>query len=313
MDEAKALDRSRRALLQVGLAAPLLVAAGSVPAATGAGYAGAREANKAVAHAYVAACDSGDVAKMQAIIAPDATWWIVGRRDFDRPTIISINRGRYKAGEYRVSQILGIAGEEDRVSIEYETATMAGGAKVYRVYHHLFVIRDGMIRSAREYLDPPPLDRPYSTSQAHAPDRPAWQPRQVGPEVEAKTREVALAFLTGARPLAPELRSPDFRWWVTSFGYHDLDAYISALIKIMGNEKHDAPVSPTTRLMTSTVEGERASVHLIKDTIFPNYDYANRFNMVVLVRDGKVVELREHNDLGAAIRGGLPVLEAMKA
>lgn len=306
---------SRRDILRLGLAVPL-VAAGStsIRAAARQSPANAREANKAVVLAYLQACDQGDVAAMNAVIAAGATWWIVGRRDYDRSTIMAINAGRYKPDGSRRSTILGIAAEADRVALEYETATVERGVTRYRVYHHLFIVRNGAIHAAREYLDPPPLAQPFTVSQAHPPGGVPWVARAVNTKTEAQTREVALAFLTGSTPLPKELRSPQFRWWVTGYGYHDLDDYLTKLQDIMRSAPgpREAPVFPTTRDMSITVEGERAAVHLVKDTIFPNYDYANRFHMVVLVRDGKVVELREHNDLGAAIRGGLPVTEAMR-
>lgn len=305
---------ARRHVLKMGMALPLLTT-GMTALAAGQ-HKGAdklRENNKAIALAYVRATDRGDIAAMDAVIAPDATWWIVGRRDYDRETIMAINKGRYKTGDFRTSSILGMVAEQERVAIEYETATTEGGVRSYRVFHHLFVIRDGMIRSAREYLDPPPLARPFAVSQAHPLSGPLWTPRTtVSPAVEAETRAVATAFLTGSNPLAKELRAPNFRWWVTSFGYHDLDDYLTKLIALMSSGPREAPIGPTRRDMTFTVEGERAAVHLIKETIFPDYDYANRFHMAVIVQGGKVVELREHNDLGAAVRGGLPVFDAMK-
>lgn len=273
----------------------------------------AREANKALVLGYVEACDRGDIARIDALLAPEAAWWIVGRRDFDRATIMKINEGRYPPDGSRRSSILGIVAEADRVAVEYEMVTVEDGRDAYRVFHHLFVMEDGLIRSVREYLDPPPLDRPFGSSQAFPPDLPKRPARNPELDDAARTRAVALAFLTGEEPLSPALRSADFRWWITHFGYRDLDDYIAKLMKLMSSARPQTPTGPTTRDMLLTVEGDRAAVHLLKDTIFPDYDYANRFHMVVIVRDGRVVELREHNDLGAAVRGGLPALEALNA
>jgi len=67
-------------------------------------------------------------------------------------------------------------------------------------------------------------------------------------------------------------------------------------------------------LYTGTiVEGGRVTVQISRNLIFPDYDYWNRLHLVLIIRDGKVLELREHQDLGSAIRGGMPLAEGLDA
>jgi|GEM_PF-3083137 len=51
---------------------------------------------------------------------------------------------------------------------------------------------------------------------------------------------------------------------------------------------------------------ERAAVLIDTDAIYPQHDYINRFHVVVKVRNGKVVEMREHTDRNASIKAGFP-------
>jgi uncharacterized protein len=299
----------------MGLAAPLLaaVSGSAFAAAQPAGAADMRDANKALALAYIQACDRGDIAKLDAVISPDATWWILGRRDYDRKTIMAINRGRYLPGVSRESAILGIAAEDDRVAVEFETVTMVNGAKAYNVYHHIFTVRNGAIVAGREYLDPPPMAKPFAVTQAHPPGLAAAIPDAPSPAVEALTRSIAGDFLGngGSKTLSHDLRAPDFRWWLTGTGYHDLDRYISKMTAIMMARPRVPQVGGDTKITGQTVEGGRVAVAVERNVIYPEYDYVNRFLIVLIIRNGKIVEMREHNDLAGAIRGGLPVVESL--
>jgi ketosteroid isomerase-like protein len=308
---------ARRTIMKFGLAAPLLAAASrsAFAAAQPRGADDSGSANKGLVLSYVQACDRGDHAKLDAIIAPEAKWWILGRRDFDRKTLMGINRGRYPPGVARKSQILGIVADGDRVAVEYETATVDNGVKGFSVFHHLFVLRNGAIESAREYLDPPPLAKPFTVTQAHPPGRPVAIADPPSPANDARARSVAAAFVANGGPqtLARELRAPDFRWWLPGFGYRDIDKYMSTVIGIMKSRPAVPPVSAETLFTGTLVEGGRVTVQISRNLIFPNYDYWNRLHLVLIIRDGKVVELREHQDLASAIRGGMPLLEGVEA
>jgi ketosteroid isomerase-like protein len=313
MDTARSHSEARRTILKIGAASLLAAASGSAPAAQSAEVGDTRKANKALILSYIQACDRGDMAKVDAIVSPAATWWILGRRDFDRTTMMGINRGRYPPGVSRESTILGMAADGDRVAAEYETVTTVNGAKFYNVFHHLFVVREGTIAAVQEFLDPPPLAKPFAVSQAYPVGLAASIPDPAGAAAEARARSVAAAFLgnNGPQMLAQELRAPNFRWWLTGFGYRDLDSYISKMKSTMESRPRVAPVSSDTAITGMTVEGGRVAVEVSRNIIFPDYDYVNRFHIVLIIRDGKIFEMREHNDLAAAIRGGLPVLESL--
>jgi ketosteroid isomerase-like protein len=317
LDSSSSRDgAARRSLLKFGLAAPLLAAAARPAFAASPGTGGdARSANKALVVAYVEACDRGDHAKLEAIIAPDAQWWILGRRDFDRKTLMGINRGRYPPGVARESQVLGIVAADDRVAVEYETTTLDNGVKGFSVFHHLFVVRNGAIASCREYLDPPPLAKPFAVTQAHPPGRTAAVPDPQSPENDARAKAITDAFVANGGPqtLSRELRAPDFRWWLPGYGYLDVDKYMSTVIGIVKSRPHVATVSAETLFTGTIVEGGRVTVQISRNLIYPNYDYWNRLHLVLIIRDGKVVELREHQDLGSAIRGGMPLLAGVEA
>jgi ketosteroid isomerase-like protein len=314
MDSASSRDSdTRRTVLKVALAAPLLAAASHWRSALAADA--AANANKALVISYIRACDRGDHAKLEAIIAPDAQWWILGRRDFDRKTLMGINRGRYPPEVPRESEILGIVADGNQVAVEYETVTLANGVKGYSVFHHLFVVRNNAIVSAREYLDPPPLAKPFAVTQAHPPGRSVAVPDPPSPENDARSRTVATAFVSNGGPqtLSQDLRDADFRWWLPGFGYLDIDKYMSTVISISKSRPPVPAVSAETLFTGTIVEGGRVTVQIARNLIFPNYDYWNRLHLVLIIRDGKVVELREHQDLGSAIRGGMPLLEGVAA
>ncbi|PIB90011.1 hypothetical protein CSW62_25600 [Caulobacter sp. FWC2] len=144
------MDPHRRQLLQTSLSAPVLGLAGQALAEA----AEPRSRNKALVKAYIEATDRGDIAAVEALVSPEVKWWIVSRGDFDRATIMAINRRRFDQAISRKSSILGMAAQDDRVAVEYETATVENGEPIFIVYHHLFQVRDNHIVSVREWTDP---------------------------------------------------------------------------------------------------------------------------------------------------------------
>ena len=256
---------------------------------------------------YIRACDDGDMTAVDAALSPAATWWILARQHYDRDTIMAINRKRYPEQVERKSRILGIAAEGDRVAVEYETAEMTDGVMGYNIFHHLFVVRDGAIVSGREYLDPPPFANPFKQSQA------AWFsriPTTPGTALSEQTRSVVEAFL-GEKKLSPELRTADFQWWLTGVGNHDLDRYLANLMKLMAAHPLGPVVRDDTKTIGMTVDGNRAAVEVARNLILADHDYIDHFHLLFILRDGKIAQMHEHTDVQAAIRGGLPVLEAV--
>jgi ketosteroid isomerase-like protein len=130
---------------------------------------------------------------------------------------------------------------------------------------------------------------------------------------EARARSVVGAFLenNGAKMLAHDLRAPGFRWWLTGAGYQNIDDYMAKMMSLMKGRPRVTPVSAETAIRGMTVTGGRVAVELVRNIIYPDYDYINRFLIVMIVQDGKILEMREHNDIAGAIRGGLPVTEAL--
>jgi ketosteroid isomerase-like protein len=177
------------------------------------------------------------------------------------------------------------------------------------------VVRNGAIASVREYLDPPPLAKPFAVTQAHPPGRSVAIPDPPSPANDARSRAVAEAFVAnrGPQTLSRELRAPDFRWWLPGVGYRDVDRYMSTVMSIMKSRPRVDTVSAETLYTGTIVEGGRVTVQISRNLIFPDYDYWNRLHLVLIIRDGKVLELREHQDLGSAIRGGMPLAEGLDA
>jgi ketosteroid isomerase-like protein len=283
---------------------------GSEPAPTSGGGPATREAKKAVVRAYLAACDQGDMAKIDATLAPDAAWWILSRQHFDRNTIMAVNQKRFSAEGHRQTQILGVAVDGDRVAIEYETAAPHNGAMGYNIHHDLFIVRNGAIVSGREYLNPPdPYPHPFKESQAAIFTRVPTV--DASPEVEAHTRAVVTSFI-GDRKLDKDLRAPDFRWWLTGVGHHDLDQYLHNLSQLMAAQPKTGPVvMDRTKTIGITVEGNRAAIEVDRNLIFADRDYLTGFHLLFVLKDGKIAEMHEHMDVSGAVRGGLPVFDAI--
>ena len=273
---------------------------------------GSREANKAVVRAYILATDQGDMPRIDALLAPDAHWWILARQNYDRKTIMAINQKRFPAEVKRQSQILGMTADGDRVAVEYETAIMANGAMGYHIFHHLFIVRNGAIVSGREYLNPPdPYPHPFAQSQAAVFTRVPSRPEDATPALEAQTRAVATSFI-GDKKLSRDLRAPDFTWWLTGVGSHDLDRYLANLTSLMMAKPKSGPlVRDDTKTIGVTVEGNRAAIEVDRNVIYADRDYLTNFHLCFVLRDGKIAAMHEHMDVAGALKGGLPVFDAI--
>ncbi len=303
----EAAGSTRRGILGTALVLPMAAMSARASAtATSVGSSGTA-ANKATVRSYLDACDLGQADKIDSFIDPDVKWWILARRQFDSETIKKVNRKRFPADGSRRSSILGIVAEGDRVAVEFETEVTTGGVKAYKVYHHLFVVRGGVFTAVNEYLDPPPLDKPFAVSQALAPGAKPWRPADPSRESLEQTRAVATAFLApGPQNLSLDLTDPGFRWWVAGWGYLDFRSYFGKLRTAMVGHPMAAPISYDKRIIGTTVEPGRAAIEISTDAVFPEYDYVNRFHCAVTVRDGKIVEMHEHTDHSAGARGGIP-------
>jgi ketosteroid isomerase-like protein len=111
------------------------------------------EANKTVVRRFLGAIESGDVDTIEALQAPECTWWVAGGGDMSRAAYADAVKTMLLTATSRRVEIVGLIGEGDTVAVEIRSR-MAFGERVYaNEYHDLFVIRDGRIVRGHEYFD----------------------------------------------------------------------------------------------------------------------------------------------------------------
>ena len=120
------------------------------------------EENKALASELFARFSASDLEGALALLADDATWWIVGSRgqipaagDHTKEQIrrLLADMGRQLKDGLRMT-VRGMIAEGDRVAAEVESYGELHDGKVYNnEYHFSLRIRDGKIAEVREYLD----------------------------------------------------------------------------------------------------------------------------------------------------------------
>ena len=120
------------------------------------------EENKATVARFVAAMESSDVPTLEALLAPDFVWWILGKPEYlatagdhDRAFLLEFFKGSeamFPQGA-RLTPSSMIA-EGNRVAVEAEMeAVTATGARYHNRYHFMFELRDGTIVRMNEYMD----------------------------------------------------------------------------------------------------------------------------------------------------------------
>lgn len=119
------------------------------------------EANKAVVRQFLAVFSTGNLEGILMGMHPDATWWVSGTIEgisgsYTREQFGSLLRAVkdvYKAGALRITPG-EMTAEGNRVAVEAESyGELKNGRTFSCRYHFLFVVVDGKIASAREYLD----------------------------------------------------------------------------------------------------------------------------------------------------------------
>ncbi len=109
--------------------------------------------NKSIVRRFLGAVQSGDLETIEALQAPDCTWWVVGGGDMTRAGYIDAVKGMLLTASTRKVEIIGIIAEGDTVAAEVRSE-MHFGERVYaNEYHDLFILRDGLIVHGREYFD----------------------------------------------------------------------------------------------------------------------------------------------------------------
>tara|TARA_R110001583_G_scaffold182192_6_gene339844 strand:+ start:1886 stop:2254 length:369 start_codon:yes stop_codon:yes gene_type:complete len=109
------------------------------------------------AHAYLNAMEAGNVDAALACCHDDATFWMPGPGELGKDAI----RGFFTQVGPMIKQMVftihGITEQGNRVAIEASGAAELANGKAYlNEYHFLFVFRDGLIASMKEYADTAP-------------------------------------------------------------------------------------------------------------------------------------------------------------
>lgn len=108
---------------------------------------------KLIVTRFLKAVEQGDEAIIDALQAPDCTWWIVGHGAMSRADYIAAVKSMLLTAQCRKVEMIGMIAEGDTVAVEVRSEMHFGG-RIYRnEYHDLFVVRDGLIVHGREYFD----------------------------------------------------------------------------------------------------------------------------------------------------------------
>lgn len=130
---------------------------------------------KQLALTFLDHCFKGNMDEAIAMLAPDATWWVLGNPDKvkvsgtrDMTQIVRFLKNvRRGFPEGLQAEILGVTAEGERVAVEASsTARMSNGQPYSNRYHFLVKVRDRRVTEMREYLD---TQIAYETQLASAP------------------------------------------------------------------------------------------------------------------------------------------------
>ena len=109
--------------------------------------------NKDIVRRFLGAVEAGDLATIEALQAPDCTWWIIGTGEISRAAYTDAVKGMLLTALPRRVEIIGMIAEGDTVAAEVRSE-MHFGERIYaNEYHDLFALRDGLIVHGREYFD----------------------------------------------------------------------------------------------------------------------------------------------------------------
>jgi uncharacterized protein len=109
--------------------------------------------NKSIVRRFLGAVQDGDLDTIEALQAPDCTWWVVGGGDMTRAEYTDAVKDMLLTASIRKVEIIGIICEGDTVAAEVRSEMHFGDRVYANEYHDLFVIRDGLIVHGREYFD----------------------------------------------------------------------------------------------------------------------------------------------------------------
>jgi ketosteroid isomerase-like protein len=117
------------------------------------------EDNKRVIADFFDNINTGNDAAFMGALADDATWWVQGNFQFSGTTSKNELGALLTELSAKVDGLMrltpsGMTAEGDRVAVEAVSYAKMKNGKTYQcTYHFLFIVRDGKIQSAKEYLD----------------------------------------------------------------------------------------------------------------------------------------------------------------
>lgn len=111
------------------------------------------ETNKDIVRGFLGAVESGDIDLIEALQAPDCTWWVIGGGDLSRQAYTDAVKGMLLTANPRKVEIIGIIAESDTVAAEVRSEMHFGDRIYANEYHDLFVLKNGQIIHGREYFD----------------------------------------------------------------------------------------------------------------------------------------------------------------
>jgi uncharacterized protein len=109
--------------------------------------------NKLIVRRFLGAVQDGDLDTIEALQAPNCTWWVLGGGDMTRAEYTDAVKGMLLTAATRKVEIIGIICEGDTVAAEVRSEMHFGDRVYANEYHDLFILRDGLIVHGREYFD----------------------------------------------------------------------------------------------------------------------------------------------------------------
>lgn len=112
-----------------------------------------------VAEAFFAAATGGGAEAMDALLSPDATWWILGHGYRDRSKFLSTPakaaEGMNTTGPINVLSsrydLIALIADGDRADVEFEREIVWEGGGYEQNYVLSLQVSDGMVIALREY------------------------------------------------------------------------------------------------------------------------------------------------------------------
>ncbi|MCU1346917.1 MAG: hypothetical protein JWL70_3183 [Acidimicrobiia bacterium] len=102
--------------------------------------------------------------EIDALLAPDATWWIVGVGNVPRNLFMKAHELVAEEPPVPTSlrfDLVNLVVEGDRAAIEMEIDTTWDGGEYRNNYHHSIKVSDGLITELRQYQGAAPAKRVF--------------------------------------------------------------------------------------------------------------------------------------------------------